>query len=160
MTVWRLITHHLDPEALLTWAKSSGRIAVGWSVLGDLRQYGSEKEMTQAVRETGNPNWSVSGTQLASFRDRMRLGDLVILSTGRRRSVVMRVDGNYEFVEQPEGDDVAYAHQRRAMRLDLDPDGVWSEAGGVATDQNGRWTLLRCQYEVSEDGHRVLRKEP
>ena len=156
MVVWRLVTHHKDPERLLAWAKSEGRIAVGWNGLGDLRDYGSEEEIRRAVRETGNRNWPFSGRQLLGFRDEMNVSDLVILSAGGVRRAVMQVKGGYDHAGPLDGDDRAYSHQRRATLTDLNADEAWRAAGGLADGQNVRWTLVRCARQVTlADGRLV-----
>ena len=90
MVVWRLSTHREDSERLLAWSRSEGRIAVGWNGSGDLGDYGSEAEIRQAVRATGNRNRPFSGRQLLAFRDEIKVGDLVILSAGGARRAVLR----------------------------------------------------------------------
>ena len=137
-----------------------GRIAIGWNGLGDLRDYGSEEEIRGAVRETGNRNWPFSGRQLLAFRDEMNVGDLVILSAGGARRVVMRIEGDYEHMGPLDGDDLAYSHQRQAVPTGLNADHVWHTAGGLADGQSIRWTLVRCASGVGMVDGRVVASEP
>jgi predicted Mrr-cat superfamily restriction endonuclease len=155
MTVWRLITHHKDPEQHFKWAKERGQIAIGWNGVGDLNRYESEAEIKQAVHETGNKNWPFSGKQLLAFRDGIKRGDLVILSTGKQRGAVMRIDGEYEFTRVGLSDDVEYAHRRRATVVPLSAEALWKAAGGPAKGQNARWTLVLCQFGVTPGGERI-----
>lgn len=157
MEVWRLATHHEDPEAVADWSRKSGRIALGWGFLGDLREkeYASPKEISRAVRELAPAlhNAPVSGIQLWNFRYTMKPGDLVILSTGKYRAFVMQVQGDYEYVPSERaplhGD---YQHQRTAQLTNIDPDRLWRLAGAQAAEgQNIRWTLIKCLRLLEAD---------
>ena len=56
--------------------------------------------------------------------------------------------GEYEFAE-PAAAPFNYPHQRRAQRLDLDPDALWLQAGGRLVDgQINYRTLGRCADQV------------
>ena len=154
MTVWRLVTHHQDSERLLALSKSEGRIAVGWNAVGDLRDYGSEAEVREAVKATGNPNWPSSGKQLLAFRDEMQPGDLAILSAKGSRRCMMRIEGPYEYAGALD-DERDYSHRRPATPTDLNADALWKLAGGIAEGQSVRWTVVRLRHEVTPTGERI-----
>ena len=51
MNVWRLITHHTDPEHTLQWTKKTGRIAIGWGRIGDIKKqgYASAQKISRSI---------------------------------------------------------------------------------------------------------------
>lgn len=160
MNVWRLITHWNKPEAVLDWSQKNGRIAIGWGRAGDLRgqNYTSARAIVAAVREEypGLQNAPFSGVQLWNFCHTLAVDDLVILSTGKRRALVVQVQGDYNFVsseEAPLGDD--FQHQRKVRITQLDPDHLWHLAGSQpAVGQNIRWTLIKCLRPVDASQHK------
>src|SRR4051812_23083349 len=117
MKVWRLMTHHEDPAAMMRWAKTSQRLAIGWGLIGDLgaKHFTSDESIKQAIRRTypGLGNAASGGKCLWDFWKTMRPRDLIILSGAGRRGAVMRVTGPYQHMgrrqEPPVGD---YVHQR------------------------------------------------
>ena len=98
-----------------------------------------EKYPTQRNAQLGGPSfWR--------FYDEMRVGDLVIVSDGHRRRLVMEVDGDYQWDSTPSqvaGRD--YQHWRGASVVLQNPDELWRQCGsGPASGENIRWTLARC----------------
>ena len=155
MRVWRLITHHADKDHALFWTKQKSRIAIGWGAIGDIRGNGYESadDITSAIKiaypELGNSH--LGGASLWDFYEHIRHGDLVVLSAEKSFVLVVEVDGDYEWAEESpfEGD---YQHQRRVIiRRDLSPDDIWHKAGGQASGQNPRGTLIRCEREVKDE---------
>ena len=144
MAVWRLITHHSDPERLLAWTIQNSRIAIGWCALGDLRTYPSEAKIKAKALVTFPtlPNRFFSGHQLWAFLHEVQKGDLVILSA-RGRARVAEVTGDYMF-EPTHGDASPYAHQRPVRFLAMDPDELWVKSGRTAPGENQRWAFVRC----------------
>ena len=152
VNVWRLIAHHQDPGWAITWSQRNGRIAIGWGLVGDLRQqsFASAAEISAAIRRKYpmHTNSGLGGPSLWNFYAEIQQRDLVILSSGRRRELVLEVQGDYEWTEP--SDPKEYPHQRRARVRRLDPDHLWRMAGlGPALGQNSRWTLFRCANPVS-----------
>jgi predicted Mrr-cat superfamily restriction endonuclease len=155
MNVWRLITHHDDKDAALSWSRQNGRIAIGWGGVGDIRtrSYRSAEDIAAAIRTT-YPNLQNSGSGgrgLWSLFAEMEKGDFVILSASRPREMVVEVEGDYEWDEQSplDGD---YQHQRRVLiRRDLSPEDIWNTAGGAAPGQNVHQTLIRCGRTLTGD---------
>lgn len=154
MNVWRLITHWREPEAVLKWSQQNGRIAMGWGRAGDIRNYASAREIVGAVRNEypGIQNAPLSGGQLWNFCHTLTQDDLVILSLGKSggRSLVVQVEGDYEFVppeEAPLRDD--FQHQRKVEITPLDPNRLWQLAGSQpAIGHSIRWTLIKCLRSV------------
>jgi hypothetical protein len=96
-------------------------------------------------------NSGSGGVCLYNFCFRIERGDLVIVSDDRRRSLVMEVEGGYEFKPTPESAPIGdYQHQRRAVPIEIDPDKLWIEAGAAPRDgQNIRWPLIECQRSIN-----------
>lgn len=137
-TVWRLVTHHEHPDAVLAWAVKNRLLAIGWGSIGNLQEsnYNSSEKITEFFSNQGQesqPSAVLAGQCLYDFRFRMRPGDLVIVSTGRggSRKVVMEVLGEYEWRAAPDCiSEPNYQHQRKARIVDMDPDQLWKAAGG------------------------------
>ena len=146
--------HHTDPQHTLSWTRKTGRLAIGWGRIGGIRAQGytSPRDISLAVNEfyPGIGNAGSGGVCLHNFYFRMRPGDLVILSTGGRRALVMKVEGNYEYKLTPEEPPIGdYQHQRMASILPIDPDVLWRCAGGAPTAGNSiRWTLIECLKQI------------
>jgi hypothetical protein len=53
MTVWRLVAHDEDVEEQLRWSLRTGRLAIGWGAIGDLRSYApkSISEITKRISD-------------------------------------------------------------------------------------------------------------
>lgn len=51
INIWRLVTHHVDPEYALNWAKREGKLAIGWGHIGDIKEHGynSPETILQAI---------------------------------------------------------------------------------------------------------------
>lgn len=150
--VWRLITHHSDPKSLLTWSLSRGLIALGWNEIGDVRRYRSPEEIVAAVRRaySQNRNAPFSGGQLWNFAHKMKVGDLVILSTGKRREVVMEVTGEYRHTGESFEGDRYYSHVRAAKPVQICAERLWKAAGGpeLADGNSMRWPFVECRATV------------
>jgi predicted Mrr-cat superfamily restriction endonuclease len=151
MTVWRIITHHLHPEQMLRWSLTRGSLAVGWGLMGDLRlsKPRSASAIATLIRNAypAATNAGSGGPSLWNFSVVMQVDDLVILSTGKRRSAVMRVKGDYDYTTQISGQSPGdyYRHQRDAEQVDMDPDALWKEHGArPALGENIHWTVLKC----------------
>jgi predicted Mrr-cat superfamily restriction endonuclease len=155
-TVWRLLID--NPDDTLAWMASSGRIAIGWGEIGDIRQLGTPDAIAAAIRErneshpdhAGKPAANVQhGTNsLHDFCYQMRAGDLVIVSDGSHRRSVWQVVGAYEYAE-PAASPLNYQHQRAARAVELDPEELWQQAGGrLADGQVNYRTLGRCANGV------------
>jgi hypothetical protein len=158
-TVWRLVTHHEHPEAVLAWAIRTRRLAIGWGSIGNLRDsdYNSSERIIQFFSDQGEETSAsavLAGQCLYDFRFRVRPGDLVIVSTGKggARRAVMEVLGDYEWGDAPDwvsGDN--YRHQRKARIVDMDPDELWGAAGGKQlAGQNIHSALVQCCSPVDE----------
>jgi predicted Mrr-cat superfamily restriction endonuclease len=157
--IWRLVTHHIDPEAALSWYLQEGWIAVGWGNIGNLSQYSSKDQIKSAIREAypdDTPAERAFGApSLWGFYHELALRDWVILSTGQGggRKAVMEVVGAYEYrdtknVPPFNGN---YGHQRKAQLLPgLDADELWKKAEGMAPGQNLHYTLIRCEKPYPE----------
>jgi hypothetical protein len=157
-TVWRLITHHAKPNAVVAEYRDGKRVAIGWNSVGDVRNYASPESISRVVKDTRNPNWRVAGIQLWNFCHSIELHDLVILSDGDARRVVMEVVGGYGHVEGLD-DDMEYGHQRDAVPTNMNADALWKEAGELEIGQNIRWSLVRCPWKVGSDGKRLPSQE-
>ena len=181
VNVWRLVAFNErdHQQQMIQWATNYNRIAIGWSVVGNLIQFTAPENIQNQVSIIfGGPNnpggAPTAGIQLWNFRGgahpfyprsqggphphflAIQYGDLVILKTRKwSQSVVMRVQGPYLYVphvpinQPPYG----YRHQRNAQVTDIDPEGLWNEAGrlpGVqALHQNWRQNaLVLCRDRV------------
>jgi hypothetical protein len=89
-------------------------------------------------------NAHLGGPSLWRFYNEMAVGDLVIVGDGRRRHIVMRVTGHYEWSRSSLPVPGDYYHQRAAELSNDDADEVWARCGGEAIGENIRWTVLRC----------------
>src|SRR5689334_8105258 len=105
-TVWRLITHHKNPEAMLSWSVSHRRLAIGWGESGNLTKvsHTTPDQISTVLEQHDMATATVGGHCLFNFAYRMKVGDLVILSTGESggRRLVMQVMGGYEWQQSPE----------------------------------------------------------
>lgn len=149
MNLWRMIVHHSLPTDALDWVRRNNRIAVGWGNIGDLRvlNFRSGGEIGSAIRQVYPQlrNSGMGGPSLLNFYQEMKQGDLVILGTGLKRVLVVRVESSYKYETgniMGLGD---YYHQREISLTNLNPDEVWDQAGAaVAPGQSIRWTVVRC----------------
>jgi hypothetical protein len=157
LNVWRLITHHERQEDFLQMAKNEGRLAVGWSDIGDIMQhsYDTPEKIAQAIRREMPHlrNAHLGGPSLWRFCYKVELKDLVILSTGKRRGCVMKVKDGYFYEDAREGTlSEDYQHQRRAEAVPEDAGELWERAGGLAVGENIRWTFVKCLRAVEAPG--------
>ena len=150
MNVWRLIAHHNEPEKAILWSQRRSQIAIGWGIIGDLRQSAPQDgtEIAAMIRQERPDlnNAHLGGPGLWRFYSEMAIGDLVILSDGKRRRAVMCVTGDYEWTDAPQpGLPGMYFHQRSVRRAEDDPNDLWERSGaGPARGESIRWTLVRC----------------
>lgn len=84
------------------------RIAIGWSEVGDLKQFGTDREALKEAVAVTYPRYKpgaipVQAGQLYRFVNEMKKGDLVVFPTKRDRMVrIGRITGDYEFVANAE----------------------------------------------------------
>jgi|GEM_PF-2069570 len=147
MNVWRLVAHHEDAERVAKWDLKHGVVGLGWSKIGDLRAYKSADAIHEAVVKAypDNRNRHRAHKHLLQFRDSVVEGDLIILSTGKRRVKVVRVTGPYQFDPDWESNGV-YGNQRSVTLTAIDPDQLWIDSGGRADGENKYAALLRCKH--------------
>ena len=158
ITVWRLNPHHAAPHDALQWAKETGRLAIGWGRIGDIKaQNYSPQAIFDAVKKSYPDRRNAGGFQhsLHDFCYRIRLGDLVILRS-KKNLLVMEVTGNYEYKPTPEEPPIGdYQHQRRATVLAISPDELWSKAGGVG--QHSPYPpLVECRNPIDAETKTAL----
>ncbi len=148
MAVWRLVTHHLDQERLLKWSIDNSVIALGWTLIGDLREFKNPREISLKAHKEypTNRNWSVSGPQLWKFCHEVAVGDLVILASQGRRACVMDVVGDYTF-DANAIDDRYYGHQRKARLTQIDANELWRQSEGMSEGQTRYWSLIKCSVD-------------
>lgn len=159
--VWRLKTHHVDPDEALRWMRVNEKIAIGWGEVGDLRTrgYASADDVKDAIRNAypDARNVGQGGLNVWSFYDEMKHGDLVLLSSGTTRALVVEVTGDY--VWEAEAPTIIYGtpeqvgeyqHQRRVRLSAWSPESLWRAAGAdAAKGQSIRWSLVRCARLVT-----------
>ena len=155
VSVWRLIAHHADPEWAVAWSRTHERIAVGWGLIGDIRQQGfrSARDIGVAIRREypDRRNSGLGGPSLWNFYAGIELGDLVILGHKGHRAAVFEVQGEYEYQPTDPTYSYPYLHQRRARLRIPDPERLWRAAvADAAEGQSIRWTLFRCSQPVNE----------
>ena len=144
MNVWRLMAHHIraEQEEAIDWFRVNSRISIGWGEIGDLRDFHGASEISRRIQQVyGHAlrNSPHGGASLWRFYKEMEIDDWVIVNDSRRRRMVMRIKGSYEFVGPPLNN---YPHQRRAEYSERNPNELWT---GPAPGENIRWTLLRCR---------------
>lgn len=148
MTIWRLIAHHEDSQAAIQEMIRRGRIAIGWSDVGDLSKLSVSSSSTISSLISRGPrrvdNAHLGGPSLWNLYHHMQVGDLVILNADGKRVCVFEVVGPYVY-ESGSGQILGYAHQRPACETGINPEDLWSGSGSaVAEGQNVRWTLASC----------------
>ena len=156
VNVWRLMAHDdLDQRlTVIRWAKKNERVGIGWDDLGDIRQYETVDQITDAAIEVyhgmGLRNVHRCGAQLWNFCRTMQSQDLVILKTGRwQESVVMRVrEQPYEYVLDNEAPPFGLQHQRKVEVTNVDPQALWQKAGGMQPGECIYSALIQCQYPI------------
>lgn len=151
MTIWRLLPHHKDTESAIAQMRTSGRIAIGWNRVGDVRSYSSEEEVKAASRDRYpvpefKNNAHLGAPSLWNLCHTMRTGDLVII----RHTFVMQVEGSYEFTGDDSQPEEEYAHQRLVSLTCLNPETLWT-AAGEAPGQPIYQTLVQCAKPLNLD---------
>lgn len=146
-TVWRLMAHWEQPEKVAQWMKKEGRISIGWCHEIDLSNHQTPDEIGKTILQTWpeSHNWMYGKKQLWNFIHEAKIGDLVIVSSGKRREYVAKIVGEYKHSE-----DKTYnvGHHRATTLTNIDPDKLWASAGKAAPGQGIRWTFIRCALPV------------
>ncbi len=156
MNIWRLIPHHEQPAEFAEWSRSNGVLAIGWGLMGDLRQhhFRDEAELKQLTARThpgySTNSWVNGGRSLWRFYSEMQIGDLVIISASGSRKLTMRVTGNYYFVNLGDDPSHYYEHRRNAEVVPIDPNLLWQAANRVAPGEGIYTTLVRCARPLTE----------
>lgn len=164
MKVWRLVAHHEDALGAIEEMKERGRIAIGWSKIGDLQipEINNASKITslisRAYPDLNNAN--LGGPSLWNLYKQMAEGDLVIVNSNGKRNCVFEVLGPYSF-EEGQSQIKGYGHQRPACLTSIDAETLWKESGGKEKlGQNTRWTLFECnapsvlRSEIFEEGEK------
>jgi hypothetical protein len=101
MTVWRLNAHPSDAGRTARWFTRDCLVAMGWGDVGDLRRASpsSSTSIATMIRKADpdSTDSQLGGQALWCFFHDMVVGDLVLVSDGANRDVVMRIDGDYEW---------------------------------------------------------------
>jgi hypothetical protein len=148
MQIWRLVAHHEESDKALNQMKEKGRVAIGWSDLGDLailnpqnsKDISSEIKLVRSVIS----NAMMAGPSLWNLYSEVEIGDQVIVTANGRRECVFEITGNYIFDKK--NAILGYAHQRSAALTDIDPQTLWlASDSSVAKGENIRWTLAKCK---------------
>lgn len=141
-SVWRLITwserYGDSPEQVYERFLKYEVIALGWSLVGDLREWqpSSPEEIADRIRRIGAywnlRNASAGGRSLFSFFRVLDNGDLVILVAKGKRKKVVEVTGLYYYMIDDNLTSEDLYHRRRInIRDDIDPDELWEQRGGL-----------------------------
>lgn len=160
VNVWRLSTHHIDRNAGLTWVRKNERIAIGWGLIGDIRQYKSKDEIRAAIKKhypvppyKNNAHWGAPS--LWDLCHTVKQGDLIILSGATPRTLVVQVVGDYEYKEDAPliggTTDGEYRYQRAIKVTAYDPEKIWA-AVGAAPGKSRYQTLIQCAQSIDVDG--------
>ena len=148
MQIWRLVAHHEKSEDALQQMKKNGRIAIGWSDLGDLTllKPQNSKDISSKIKEIRSDvsNAMMAGPSLWNLYSEVEIGDQIIITAKGRRECVFEVTGDYIF--DRESSILGYSHQRPAALTDIDPQKLWlASDSSVAEGENVRWTLSKCK---------------
>lgn len=148
MQIWRLVAHHEESEEALQKMKEVGRIAIGWSNIGDLSELApaNSGEISLHLKsiQPDVKNAMMAGPSLWNLFAEVEVGDQVIVTAKGRRECVFEVTGPYIFDET--NSIIEYSHQRPATLTDIDPERLWQASDSdVADGQNVRWTLAKCK---------------
>lgn len=155
MQIWRLVAHHEKSEESLQKMKENGRIAIGWSDLGDLSllKPNSGKDISSKIKDIrpDAKNAMMAGPSLWNLYSEVETGDQVIITANNKRKCVFEVTGPYIF--DKENSIFGYSHQRPAALTEINPDKLWlASDSSVAEGENVRWTLSKCKgTKKSED---------
>jgi len=150
--VWRLITHHTNPDEALIWYQEHNLIALGWGNIGNLQnqQVNNQHDIAALYNQVySQGNAGECGRCLWDFWNVMAIGDLVILGIGKgRRACVVEVVGNYLFnnnyppnvnAQMLDG----YYHRRAVMPTKHEANDIWKQNALPAPGANIRHAL--CQ---------------
>lgn len=148
MQIWRLVAHHEQSENALIQMKEKGRIAIGWSALGDLSLLNPQnsKDISSRIKEINADvsNAMMAGPSLWNLYSEVEIGDQVIITAKGRRECVFEVTGDYIF--DKDNPIIGYSHQRPAALTEIDPHELWlASDSSVASGENVRWTLAKCK---------------
>ncbi|MDB6062523.1 MAG: endonuclease [Verrucomicrobiaceae bacterium] len=148
MQIWRLVAHHEESDKALKQMKETGRVAIGWSDLGDLSILNPQnsKDISSEIKlvKSDTSNAMMAGPSLWNLYSEVEIGDQVIVTANGRRECVFEITGNYIF--DKENAILGYAHQRPAALTDIDPQILWlASDSSVADGENVRWTLAKCK---------------
>jgi len=155
MAIWKITTHHDQPEDAFSAWRSRGLVAVGWTNIGDLTKLSprSSSEIGAYIRaEYPNlPNSGTGGPSLWNFYSNVRVGDHVIAVSKGKRLGVMLVTGEYFHAREDDGV-LGYGHIRRAEFTAIDAELLWHSVQTVALGQSIQWTVGLCrQSSDAED---------
>ena len=78
----------------------NGRISIGWSELGDLKQYSSKREITEALKEIRELDYNPNNDSLANyqFANEMQIGHYVFLKQGSKKLIAYgKVISDYQY---------------------------------------------------------------
>ncbi|NUY55240.1 HNH endonuclease [Salinivibrio sp. EAGSL] len=148
MQVWRLVAHHEESQKALARMIEIGRIAIGWSSVGDLSELDPSNytEITNKL-ETIQPdvnNSNMAGPSLWNLYAEVEIGDQIIVTASGKRQCVFEITGPYIF--DSDNSILGYSHQRQAALTDIDPEALWEASeSNVAKGENVRWTLAKCK---------------
>lgn len=154
MQIWRLVAHHEESENALLQMKEKGRIAIGWSDLGDLNllKPQNSKDISSKIKEirADVSNAMMAGPSLWNLYSEIEIGDQVITTAKGKRECVFEITGDYVF--DRENSILGYSHQRSAALTDIDPQTLWlASDSSVAEGENVRWTLSKCKGTKRSD---------
>ena len=102
-------------------ALSGSQAVIGWEEVGDMSAASTREELAEMVRETYPSDGQNTVTnwvgQLWAFRERIQVGDLIVLPLKRRSAIAIgRCTGPYEFHANS---DVRHTRPVRWIRTDL-----------------------------------------
>lgn len=155
-SVWRLVTWSEvwgdSPEQVYERFIRHRVIALGWSLVGDLRELQPSSPDLIADRIRGiSEYWNLrnapaGGRSLYSFFRVLSNGDLVILVTKGRRRKVVEVTGSYYYMIDDNLTSKDLYHRRTInIRDEIDPDTLWEQCGGLPPNVAIYDTLLRLR---------------
>lgn len=143
------MAHSKNSEAALEKMKERGRLAIGWTGTGDLRnlEISNAVELNSWISETRSNKGiqNTGGPSLWNLYHEMKIGDFVIVNSQGKRQCVFEVTGDYQFEKNKSKQIEGHGHQREAILTDLDPEELWSKSGSAFMPGQGpRWTLAAC----------------
>lgn len=148
ISVWRMTPHHADPETQRQWSRRTGRLAIGWGDVGDLRMDPPDDSVDITSRVSGaypdSTNSQLAGPSLWRFAFEVTEGDLVILGKSGGQRDVFEIVGPYFWASLADsvGD---YQHQRAAVLTPIDAEQLWQECGARWPEgENKRWPFAGC----------------